>query len=69
MISMIYLVIIGEETLKMDSGYSWEKEFTELIFLNRLIMLYLIINQVDSCHCCVCGPLVLCMLTHVIVVH
>ena len=41
----------------MDSGCSLEKEFSELILMNPLIVLYLIVNQVYSCHDCVCGPL------------
>ena len=48
MMSMADLVAIGEETLRKDSGWSLEKEFTEMI-------LYIIINQVYSCHGC--GPL------------
>ena len=34
-----------------------EKEFSELIYMNRLIVLYLTFSQVDSCPTCVCGPL------------
>ena len=50
-------VAIGVETLKIDSGCSLEKEFIELICMNSWMVLYLTINQVDSCHGCVCGPL------------
>ena len=57
MMSMIDPIAIGVETLRIDSRCSLEKEFTELIRLNPLIVLYLTINQVDSCHGCVCGPL------------
>ena len=34
MMSMANLVAIGVETLRIDSGCSWEKEFTELICMN-----------------------------------
>ena len=34
MISMIDLVAIGVETLKIDNGCSLEKEFTKLIHMN-----------------------------------
>ena len=34
MMSMVYLVAIGVEILKIDSGYSLKKEFTELICMN-----------------------------------
>ena len=37
--------------------YSLEKEFTELIRINPLMVLYLTVNQIDSCHDYVCGPL------------
>ena len=35
MMSMADPVAIGVETLMIDSGYSLEKEFTELIRMNR----------------------------------
>ena len=57
MMSMVYLIAIGVETLRIDSGCSLEKELTELIHMNPLMVLYLTFNQVDSCHGCVCGPL------------
>ena len=57
MMSMVDHVTIGVETLRIDNGYSFKKEFTKLIYMNILIVLYLIVNQVDSCHSCVCGPL------------
>ena len=57
MMSMADLIAIGMETLMIDSRCSLEKEFTELIRMNPLMVLYLTINQVDSCHGCVCGPL------------
>ena len=57
MISMADPIAIGVETLRIDSGCSLEKEFTELIRMNPWMVLYLTVNQVDSCHDCVCGPL------------
>ena len=57
MMSMVDLIAISVETLRIDSGCSLEKEFTELICMNPSMVLYLTINQVDSCHNCVCGPL------------
>ena len=57
MMSMTDLVAIVLEILRIDSGCSLEKEFTELIRMNPLMVLYLTINQVDSCHGCVCSPL------------
>ena len=57
MMSMVDPIAIGVETLRIDSGCSLEKEFIELICMNPLMVIYLIINQVDSCHGCVHGPL------------
>ena len=57
MMSMVDHVAIGVEILKIDSGFYFEKEFTELISNNPLIVLYLIVSQVDSCHGCVCSIL------------
>ena len=34
MMNMIDLIAIGVKTLRMDSGYSLEKEFVELILMN-----------------------------------
>ena len=56
MMSMADPIAIGVETLRIDSGCSLGKEFTEFICMNPLMLLYLIVNQVDSCHGCVCGP-------------
>ena len=42
--SMTDLVAIGVETLKIDSGCPLEKEFTEWIRMNILIVFYLIVN-------------------------
>ena len=52
MTSMIDLVAINMEILWIDSRYYLEKEFTELICMNPLMVLYLNVNQVDSCHDC-----------------
>ena len=57
MMSMIDLIAISLETLRIDSGCSLKKDFTELICMKALVVLYLTVNQVDSCHDCVCGPL------------
>ena len=57
MMSMTDPIAIGVETLRIDSGCSLEKEFTELICMNPIMVLYITVNQVDSCHGCVCGPL------------
>ena len=57
MMSMIDHIAISVETLRIDSGCSLEKEFTELIHMNPGMVLYLSVNQVDSCHGCVCGLL------------
>ena len=57
MMSIIDLIDINIETLRIDSENFLEKVFNELICINFLMVLYLIINQVDSCHDCVCGPL------------
>ena len=37
MMSMMDPVVIGVETLRIDSGWSLEKEFTELIHMNILM--------------------------------
>ena len=57
MMSMAEPIAIGVETLRIDSGCSLEKEFTELIRMNPWMVLYLTVNQFDSCHGCVRGPL------------
>ena len=56
MLSMVDLVTIIVETLGIDSRRTLEKEFAELIRMNLLMVLYLIFNQVYSCHGCVCNP-------------
>ena len=57
MMSMVDSIAIGVETLRIDNGCSLEKELIELIRMNPLMVLYLTVNQVDSCHSCVCDPL------------
>ena len=57
MMSMSDPIAIGVETLRIDSGCSLEKELIELIHMNPLMVLDLTINQVYSCHGCVCGSL------------
>ena len=44
MMSMVDFVAIGVETLRIDSGCSLEKEFTELIRKIPLMVLHLTIN-------------------------
>ena len=57
MMSIVDLVAIVVETLRIDNGCSLEKEFIEFIYTNPKMVLYLTINQVDSCQGCVCDPL------------
>ena len=51
------LIAIGVETLRIDSMSYLEREFTELFHIYLSIVLYINVNQVDSCHICICGPL------------
>ena len=57
MTSITDLIVIGVETLRIDNGCSSEKELTKLICMYLWMVLYLTINQVDSYHGCVFGPL------------
>ena len=57
MMSMIDLVAIGVERPRIDSGYSLKKEFTKLFCMNMRMVLYQIVNQFNTCHNCVHGPL------------
>ena len=57
MMSMADPIAIGVKTLRIDSGCYLKKEFTELIRMNPWMVLYLTVNQVDSCHGCVYDPL------------
>ena len=54
---MVDLVVIGVERLRIDNGYSLEKEVTDLIYMNPLMILYLTINHFYLCHGCVYDPL------------
>ena len=56
-ISMANHVAINVETLRIDGVSSLEKEFTKLIHMNLLMVLYLTVNQVSLCHGCVCSHL------------
>ena len=53
MMSIVDLVAIVVETLRINSRCSLEKEFTELIHINPPKILNLIAYQVYSCHDCV----------------
>ena len=44
MMSMADPIAIGVDILRIDSGCSLEKEFTELIRMNPLMVLYLTVN-------------------------
>ena len=44
MMSVADPIAIGVEILRIDSGCSLEKEFTELIRMNPSMILYLIVN-------------------------
>ena len=57
MINMATHVAIIVETPRINSGSSLEIEFTKLFLMNPGIVLCLMVNQVDSCHDCVYGPL------------
>ena len=55
--SMTDHIAIGVETLRIDSVCPLEKEFTKLIRMNPWMVLYPTVNQVDSYHGYVSGPL------------
>ena len=55
--SMVDAVTIGVEILRIDSGCYLEKEFIKLICISPWMILYLIVNHVDSYCGCVCSPL------------
>ena len=57
MIIMVDHVAISVEALRIDSGCSLDKEFTELICMNPRMLLYPIVNHFDLGHDCVYGPL------------
>ena len=55
--TMIDFMAIDVETLRIDSGCSLEKEFTELIRTNLWMILCQTVDQVNSCHGCLRGLL------------
>ena len=55
--SMVDLVAIHVKTQHIYSGCSLEKVFIKFIHKNLVMVIYVVGNQVDSCHGCVCGPL------------
>ena len=57
MMNMIDLIAISVETPNIDCRCPLKKEFTELVCMNPQIVLYPIVNQVDSYHSCVHSPL------------
>ena len=57
MISMDDPIAIGVKTLRIYNECYLEKEFTKLIHMNLLMILYLTVNHVDSYRGCVRGPL------------
>ena len=57
MMNMANHVEIGVDTLNIDNECSLEKEFTKLIYMRTLMVLFLTVNQVDSCYGCVYGSL------------
>ena len=57
MMSMVDPVDISLKTPKIDSECSLEKVFTKSIHMNPRMVLYLIVNQLDSCHGCIRGLL------------
>ena len=57
MTSMTDPIAIIVETPRITSWWSLEKELTKLICMNHRMVLYLTINQVDSCHSFVRSPL------------
>ena len=54
MMNMADLIAISVKTLRIDSRSSLDKEFIKLIGMNLSMVLFLTVNQVDSCHDCVC---------------
>ena len=55
--SMADLVTINVETPRIESGCYLKKKFIELICMNPSMILSQTVNQVDSCHACIWGPL------------
>ena len=56
MISVADPFAINIEIPRIDSRCPLEKDFTELIHMNPLMVLCQIINHINLCHGCVCGP-------------
>ena len=54
---MADLVATNVETPMIDSVCSLKKEFTKFIYMNPLMVLYVTVNKIDSCHDYTCGPL------------
>ena len=57
LINMADLVAVSVETLRIDNECFLAKEFIELIYMNPRMVLCQTVNQVDSCHNCLRGPL------------
>ena len=57
MMSLNNLVPICVETIRIDSGFSLQKEFTKLICKNPKMISYLIVNHIVLFHGCICDPL------------
>ena len=57
MMSIVDLIVISVETLRINNECSLEKEFIELTCMNPLIVLCQTINQVYLYHNCVHDPL------------
>ena len=57
MISMADHVAISVKTPMIDIGCSLEKQLTELIYMNPLIIFYIVVNYPNLLHGYVCGPL------------
>ena len=56
--SITDLVAIGVDKPKIDSACSLEKYFIKLFYINACMVMYLIVNQVDSCHDYAYNPLI-----------
>ena len=49
---------IDVETWRVDSEYSLQKDYINLIHINPLIVIYVTVKWVNSFHSCVCGLLI-----------
>ena len=54
MMNVSDFVAIIVETIRIYSECYLDNEIIELIYMNPLMVLYLIVNRVDSCHYRVC---------------